>query len=121
MNPPNLPFKIYTTYSKKRKTVILIDHLDKMRPPENLRVGIYKDRAKAYVEYLVALYKQEDKKFFDQLLLVYRVAVDAGEITLGDSRGSEWVKEGFKDFLIQVSEALGMVTGQRVDLDKPFA
>lgn len=115
-----IPFKIFTSKNKNSKNVVYIDLLKYLKPPKYLKIGIYSNREKAYQDYLKTKFQSSSLDFLSELLSIYNLSVLKGVLTLESLEKAHWAVEGFKKFIIFISPTLGQVTGQKVNLDKPF-
>lgn len=114
------PFKIFTSKNQSKVNVVYVDQLTYLKPPKHLSIGVYSNREKAYQDYLKTKFQNSTPEFMTELLSIYRLSILKEELTLETSEKTPWIKEGFKNFMTFIAPILGQVTGQKVDLDKPF-
>lgn len=112
--------KINKAKKVKYKNTLWIDRNKILGPPTFMFVGLIKNRRQAYQDHLVKLYKEENKEFHRELLLVANKNKRHGETTFRSAINTRWIVEGFLAFFKQVQEALELILCEKKDLDKPI-
>lgn len=114
-------FKINTRTTPKSKNVVRVDRFKHWAPPVHMRLGVDCSRRTTYLVFLNQRFKESNPQYLLELVSLYNHSVKIGELTLEDGFKGMWVKEAFKDFLLNVMPALSQVTDQKVDIDQPFS
>lgn len=107
--------------SKKNKTdkhvKLMINQFPQITPPSFLFIGIIGNRREKYKQYLDEKFKKNEKDFFDFLCFVFRESHKQGELVPCinmKGRGeidTNWVIDGFIDFLENIKTPMNMVLG----------